>query len=302
MLSDKPVWIARIGGSDYGAFKFFKKVQSEIKDKNESISKEIHDKINYYFNQISVMNGFFLKDKNQLFDTLDSSCQLYFESLKNNDICTVATAGDIETMVTNQIITDDFGESCKFISSYSFIEAIEPFFKSFQKWGINKKILIISPFSETIKFQIRKDRLNNLLKFQFPDCVFETYTTPITYNSPGSQNSKYFENKTKDYKDWIQLAKKMSHEISLIDFDVAFISSGIYTMFLGNEIKKQGKKAIYMGGALNVYFNIYGGRFDTSFFNSFKNMDYEIKVIDEYEDLFIVKELHIENEVLDAYF
>ncbi len=302
MLSDKPVWIARIGGSDYDAFEFFQKVQSKIKENGDSIPKDIYDRIYYHFDRISVMNGFFLKDRKLLLDTLASSCHLYFESLKNNDMCTVATAGAIETMVTNQIITDDFGESCEFISSYSFIEAIEPFFKSFQKWGINKKILIISPFSETIKFQTRKDRLNNLLKFQFPECIFKTYATPVTYNSPGKENSKYFEKKTENYKDWIHLAKKMSHDIRLIDFDVAFISAGIYTMYLGNEIKKQGKKAIYMGGTLNVYFNIYGGRFDTSFFKSFKNMEYEIKAIDEFEDLFSVKELHIENEVLGAYF
>ena len=40
----------------------------------------------------------------------------------------------------------------------------------------------------------------------------------------------------------------MFSEISSIDFDIAFISSGLYSMYLGDKIKtKLNKKSIYIG-------------------------------------------------------
>ena len=65
MLSDKPVWIARIGGSDYDAFEFFQKVQSKIKENGyDSIPKDIYDRIYYHFDRIKGgVPNFYLKDR-----------------------------------------------------------------------------------------------------------------------------------------------------------------------------------------------------------------------------------------------
>ena len=72
-------------------------------------------------------------------------------------------------------------------------------------------------------------------------------------------------------------------------------------MNFGNFIKQQGKKAIYIGGMLNVLFNIYGSRYDTFFFNSFVNKEYQVDVMDDFNDLINNKSLFVKNEVLGAY-
>ncbi len=50
-------------------------------------------------------------------------------------------------------------------------------------------------------------------------------------------------------------------EVLAIDFDVALLSCASYSMPLGVAIKKAGRSAVYIGGALNPMLNIYGERF-----------------------------------------
>lgn len=97
----------------------------------------------------------------------------------------------------------------------------------------------------------------------------------------------------------------MIDDISKIDFDIAFISAGGYAMHLGNEIKKIGKKSIYIGGVLNVFFNISAKRYDNcDFYSSMQNLDYRVKAMEDFGDLFekaVVKK-YFKNEGLNAYF
>jgi hypothetical protein len=74
-------------------------------------------------------------------------------------------------------------------------------------------------------------------------------------------------------------------------------------MYLGSFIKNQlGKKAIYLGGILNVYFRIYGVRYDTPLFNNFLNLDYQIEPFENKEILSINGGRNIRSKGLNAYF
>lgn len=64
------------------------------------------------------------------------------------------------------------------------------------------------------------------------------------------------------YKDWFKALEDMKTKISDIDFDIALIGAGAYGMFLGAHCKVLGKKAIHMGGALQLLFGIKGSRWD----------------------------------------
>jgi hypothetical protein len=82
---------------------------------------------------------------------------------------------------------------------------------------------------------------------------------------------------------WHEECQRMTEDIRHIDFDVAFLSCASYSMFLGNFIKDVlGKKSIYLGGIVNAYFNIYGGRyahmekFHNIFSNAGLNLEYQI--------------------------
>lgn len=69
----------------------------------------------------------------------------------------------------------------------------------------------------------------------------------------------------------------MQDDISHIDFDIALIGCGAYGMPLGAFIKSQmHKKAIHMGGTLQILFGIKGKRWEEN------GYDYQYKLYNEY--------------------
>jgi hypothetical protein len=93
----------------------------------------------------------------------------------------------------------------------------------------------------------------------------------------------------------------MCDEISKLEFDIALISAGSYAMYIGDFIHTSMKKnTIYIGGVLNVFFNIYGKRYDTIFYNNIINLEYQIKNNLDISKISGGKEL--KNESLLAYF
>jgi len=118
---------------------------------------------------------------------------------------------------------------------------------------IGKKVLIISPFKNTIDKQlIIKDKIWEN-KDILPD------TTYITYESVQSIGGKG------PHKDWYESFEKMCKDISNIDFDIALLGCGSYGLPFSGYIKtKLGKSAVYVGGGLQLYFGIKGKRWDNS--------------------------------------
>ncbi len=177
--------------------------------------------------------------------------------------------------------TNIFGSNLHFLNyiledktafHYGFLDAVLPFLESFRVWGENKKILIISPFAKSLEFQYQ--RKNKLLRnYTFPNFDLLTYNTPVTYNGSGdTKESLHVET-----NNWHEQCDKMNREISQIDFDIAWLSCASYAMSVGDHIKEQmGRKAIYIGGILNVIFNIYGGRYNTPYYNGIVDLNYQI--------------------------
>lgn len=295
MTSSEPVWIARIGGSDYE----FYKVLWDIFECKTELNENDKETFCRYRNLVCSYNGYF--DFNDKLSIAYESAQLYIDSVLNSDFTTLS--GPIYHAIMQKVFvhtnfvkeyTKNKHHQC---CSYGIIEGgLAPegnqtggsfFLNSFKIWGNNKKILIVSPFEDTIKYQTHPDRINKILNnYEFPNCEFLTYKTPVTYNDYNGAKTNYFTNNTKEFNNWIELSTKMVNDISKLDFDIAFISAGGYTMHLGNEIKKMGKKAIYIGGMLNVFFNIYGKRYDNGYYNHIQNLDYRVKAMEDYDDLF----------------
>lgn len=196
----------------------------------------------------------------------------------------------------------------KSLIHYYYIEGVHSttggdFMKDFKIFAENKKVLIISPFSESIKYQTKPDRINNLINgYTFPNCTFLTYDTPITYNSYKDNSSDDILNQVTT-NNWLEQCEKMEEEISKIDFDVALLSCASYACCLGSFIStKMNKKAIYIGGVLNVIFNIYGKRYTNEYYNNINNLSYRIKSLEtkKYENATGGKLK--KNEAFNAYF
>ena len=102
-----------------------------------------------------------------------------------------------------------------------------------------------------------------------------TLNTSITYNSSIDDLSNI---KTENFHEECEALK---NKLKGLDFDIAFLSCGSYAMPLGSFIKNElNKQSIYIGGALNVIFGIYGERFDISFYRKRVNQAYIIDPVE----------------------
>jgi hypothetical protein len=251
MESTNPIFIGRFGGSDTNVMlKFYDNRQKNIVEDIEFIN--LMDICKKY-------NGFY--DTENKKEHMVRFCRIFMECHQSMDLCTIA--GHYIQKIQNKEI--DFANELKINSySYGFIESIMPFLNSFKKFAENKKIIIISPFEKSINLQ--KPKLQNLFKnYEFPVCSILTYNTPITY---------CHENRTEfPHTNWFETADIMCKDIGEIEFDIALLGCASYSMYLGKFIKEYlSKKAIYIGGVLQLFFGILGARYvNSEFYMNFYN-------------------------------
>ena len=114
-----------------------------------------------------------------------------------------------------------------------------------------KRILVISPFSETIQkqFPIRTQLYDGV--DLFPECELLTLVPPQTQ---ADELSRDFCIEMEEFK---QKVDKI-----MPDFDVALVSCGGYGNPICAHIYEKGKSAIYVGGVLQMYFGILGARWE----------------------------------------
>lgn len=131
------------------------------------------------------------------------------------------------------------------------LEMLYPFFVS-KPWTRilkGKKVLVVHPFEDTIRSQYS----NRHLLFENSDTLpeFELITYKAVQSVAGNKVP---------YNDWFEALQKMEDDISKIDFDIALLGCGAYGLPLGAHIKKLGKKAVHIGGGLQLMFGILGKR------------------------------------------
>lgn len=137
------------------------------------------------------------------------------------------------------------------------LKDLEPYYHE-NPWSSalkGKKVLVIHPFAVSIEDQYKKrERLfrnENVL----PPFELLTYK-PV--------QSIAFE-KT-NFSSWFDALDMMCKEIDLLDYDVAIIGAGAYGFSLAAHVKKRGKKAIHLGGAVQILFGIKGKRWENMYF------------------------------------
>lgn len=116
-----------------------------------------------------------------------------------------------------------------------------------------KKVLVIHPFAESIQRQYAKRELLFDNKDILPE--FASLTIIKAVQSIGGE--------TNGFKSWFDALHFMESEIDKVDYDVALIGCGAYGMPLAAHCKKKGKKAVHLGGALQLLFGIRGNRWET---------------------------------------
>lgn len=156
------------------------------------------------------------------------------------------------------------------------LETLYPFFveRPWTRILKNKKVLVIHPFEDSIKEQYNKRHLIFENEYILPD--FEL----ITYRAIQSIAGNIVP-----YKDWFEALEKMENDISKIDFDYALIGCGAYGLPLSAYIKNIGKKAIHLGGGLQLIFGILGKRW-TEQYEDYWYYRPDVKIDTNYRKLF----------------
>ena len=196
----------------------------------------------HYYDIVKNFNGYLDKETDEI--KKKENYSKYFETMlmcyKVAEVYTNLCL-EIQTNINNtsrNIFNELICMNKPIIDYHSYIESVSPFLNDFKVFAQNKKVLIISPFSESIQFQYkRKDVI--LKDYSYPDFELVTYDTPITYNNEDDALSHI------ETKNWLEQCQKMENDIMKLDFDIALLSCGSYAMYLGNVIsKKMNKKVV----------------------------------------------------------
>jgi hypothetical protein len=159
---------------------------------------------------------------------------------------------------------------------YSYIERIlhgrYTMLRLFEEVLPGKRVLVVSPFSKSIEinFGFREKFFPN---YKYPLFELQLYNAPITY--AGLPDEFYPD------ADWFATAERMQQEVSALEFDIALLACGSYAMPLGLHIsEKMRRKAIYMGGCLQLFFGVNGRRYDNPFFRNQMNLEAFIRPVE----------------------
>lgn len=176
-------------------------------------------------------------------DALNKFHVTFFDDAKEVDLIATYVCGE-------KMIQANYNAQLRAINP----SALVPFFMD-DPWTATlrgKTVLVVHPFSDTIKVQYEKRQLLFANKDFMPDFNLKTYRTV----------SSFAGNKV-PYKSWFEALDKMCSDISKIDFDIALIGAGAYGMSIGAFIKRDlKKKAVHIGGATQLLFGIKGKRWD----------------------------------------
>ena len=125
----------------------------------------------------------------------------------------------------------------------------------------NKKVLVVHPFAETIQKQYLRKELIHKDPRVLPTFDLQTIKAIQTI---GNQGDGRFET-------WFDALELMKNEIDKMDYDVCLLGCGAYGMPLAAHVKRSGKKAVHLGGSLQLLFGIRGARWENSNYNATYN-------------------------------
>lgn len=248
LSSDKPCMIARFGAFELAIIINY----LGVKQKKHSYIKYIKgEQAQWWWNKklISYLcnnAGFFPPTQ----EKVEQFCELMLNDIKELDI--------LESWRSDEYFLKDSLSHCVPVTA----EIMGPFFleNPWTKALKGKKVLVVHPFSESIKSQYK----NREHLFSNPDVLpeFELHTIKAVQSIGG--NSKY--------GDWFMALEDMKQQINNVDFDICIIGCGAYGFPLAAHVKRMGKKAIHLAGMTQLLFGIWGARWDK---DNYSKYDYK---------------------------
>lgn len=135
-----------------------------------------------------------------------------------------------------------------------FLRNLEPFWSNlpWTRYLEGKRVLVVHPFAESIKNQYDNYR----------DKIFENSMVLPNFTSLRVIKAVQSLGGNSEFKDWFEALDYMKGKIDQENYDVCLIGCGAYGFPLAAHVKRMGKQAIHLGGALQLLFGIRGNRWD----------------------------------------
>lgn len=135
------------------------------------------------------------------------------------------------------------------------LRLLEPFWskKPWSRYLKGRRVVVVHPFADDITAQYHNNREK---LFDNPDTLpkFASLRVVKAVQSLGGEDC--------GFSDWFEALKWMENEVDKEDYDVCLIGCGAYGFPLAAHVKRSGKQAIHLGGALQLLFGIKGKRWE----------------------------------------
>jgi len=250
LIEDKPCMIARFGSTELTCLVNYLGVKNKKKNYLEYIKGNAQS---WWWepailNQMQQWSGFFPPTH----EKIKQFCELMLKDILQVDILG-------SWLASEHLFHKELANSEKVRFIY-----LEPFWseKPWTKALEGKKVLVVHPFAETIEKQYKNRALlfnNNLLP------KFELKTIKAVQTIAGTKA---------EYEDWFEALNFMKSEIDETDYDICLIGAGAYGFPLAAHVKRTGKKAVHMGGSLQLLFGIRGKRWENKDYGKALNLNY----------------------------
>jgi hypothetical protein len=175
-------------------------------------------------------------------EKIERFCELMMEEMKEVDILGSWLSWE-----------SYFNKELQNVTKVSF-HLLEPFWSepAWTRALQGKKVLVVHPFAKLIEQQYKENRTK---LFKNPDILpeYDLQTIKAVLSLGGESNG---------FKDWFDALHWMQAEIDKKDYDICLIGCGAYGFPLAAYVKRQGKKAVHLGGSSQLLFGIRGKRWD----------------------------------------
>ena len=253
LASGKPCMIARYGSTEMFAITNYLGVTA----KHHSALKYIQGKQFAWWwednvkDQMTRWSGFFPSTE----DNLMKFGEMMVEDSKQLDILG-------SWLPEEDSIKENFNLSYQRV----FLRNLEPFWctQPWTRYLEGKRVVVVHPFAESIKNQYDNYR----------DKIFENPMVLPNFTSLRVVKAVQSLGGNSEFKGWFEALEYMKDKVDQEDYDVCLIGCGAYGFPLAAHVKRMGKQAIHLGGALQLLFGIRGNRWD--------NMDEYKPLINEY--------------------
>lgn len=228
LMDDAPFFAGRLGSVELETICHYEYLEQ----------RKEHPEIAYENNvtaSVCLNAGFF--PRNDL--AIDRFVRLYLEDLGDID--------HIFSMWQSRFEDKLYQDYCKTIGFSDYNKSHFPIRlkNSWLKALQGKKVLVIHPFEESIRENYKKRKVLFEQEDFLPE--FELLTLKAVQSIAGTKTP---------YEDWFEALDSMKRQMETIDFDIALIGAGAYGFPLSAHAKRIGKKAVHIGGTLQIFFGI----------------------------------------------